>query len=461
MLALVPMIGGIALVVAYGVAIANANEHVSAFGVAVVASLLVSAIAVSITTKEDKKWLPTMIMAGFTAKLVASTVRWWVLVDYYQGSGDAVGYHKFGLDYVHLWRSFQMPPMASGTEAMEGVVGLVYVPYAPNFLGGFYMFATLAFIGQIFCYLAFRNSTVPRRNKLYAAAIFFVPTIVYWPASIGKESVIILGLGIAAYGITRLLVQGSFGSLVPISIGLLVAGIIRPHMAAMVAAAGVFALVAMKETGVAAKPGRRLPLIVVSLIGLAGLVAVSASNFNISLEEGVGDIDEFVSSVEDQTTTGGSSVQGGFISSPVEFPEVTLRVMFRPLPYEAHNPPAFASSLEGAALLVLTIWKFIPMVRRGFRSRRDPYMLFCIMYTFLFIIAFSSFLNLGLMARERAQVMPFFLAMLVALGFGPPKGSEDAVDSTAPQPVERGQPELVGYPGDPAPLVGGESSRSS
>ena len=449
MLALVPMLGGLALVVAYGIAIANANEHVSAFGVAVVAAIVIGFIAVGVTTKEDKKWLPTMIMAGFTAKLIASTVRWWVLVDFYQGSGDAVGYHKFGHEYVHLWRTFHMPPMASGTEAMEGLVGLVYVPYAPNFLGGFYMFATLAFIGQIFCYMAFRNATVPRRNKLYAVAIFFVPTIVYWPSSIGKESVIVLGLGIAAYGLSRVLAQGSFGSLVTMSIGLLIAGIIRPHISAMVAAAGVFALVFSKGTGVATMRAKRLPLIALSLGGLAVLVVISAANFNITLESGVGEIDEFVTSVEGQTTTGGSSVEGGFISSPLEFPEVTLRVLFRPLPYEAHNPPAFASSLEGAALLLLVIWKFIPMVRRGFRSRRDPYMLFCIMFTFLFIIAFSSFLNLGLMARERSQVMPFFLAMIVALGFGPPKDAEDADAPETAAPALEGEPEPAGYPFSP------------
>jgi hypothetical protein len=123
--------------------------------------------------------------------------------------------------------------------------------------------------------------------------------------------------------------------------------------------------------------------------------------------------------------------------------------LFRPLPYEAHNPPAFASSLEGAALLLLVLWKLIPMVRRGFRSRRDPYMLFCIMFTFLFIIAFSSFLNLGLMARERSQVMPFFLAMIVALGFGPPKDAGDADAPETAAPALEGEPEPVGYPLSP------------
>ena len=441
--------------VAYAIAIANGSEHVSAFGVAVVASLIVALIATSVTTKADKKWLPTMIMAGFTAKLIASTVRWWVLVDLYDGSGDAVGYHKLGLEYVHLWRSLRLPPMASGTEAMEGLVGLVYLPYAPNFLGGFYMFATLAFIGQIFFYLAFRNATIPRRNKLYAAAIFFVPTVVYWPSSIGKESLVILGLGIAAFGLSKLFAQGSFGSIVPIGIGLLIAGIIRPHMSAMVAAAAVFALFFCKGTGVATMPGRRVPLLAMSLVGMVVLVSIAASNFNINLDAGVeGELDAFVENVEGQTTTGGSSVSGGFISSPVELPEVTLRVLFRPLPYEAHNPPAFASSLEGAALLLLVAWRIVPMIKNGFRSRRDPYMLFCIMFTFLFVIAFSSFLNLGLMARERSQVMPFFLAMIVALGFGLPKDAE-AVEGAAPAEPSTTDPlPEPAYPFDALPADG-------
>jgi hypothetical protein len=71
------------------------------------------------------------------------------------------------------------------------------------------------------------------------------------------------------------------------------------------------------------------------------------------------------------------------------------------------------------------------------------------MFTFLFIIAFSSFLNLGLMARERSQVMPFFLAMIVALGFGPPKDAGDADAPETAAPALEGEPEPVGYPLSP------------
>ncbi|MDQ3781557.1 MAG: hypothetical protein M3349_01275 [Actinomycetota bacterium] len=456
MLALVPVMGGVALLIAYALAIASGSEHVSAFGVVVVASILVAMVAMSVTSKEDKKWLPTMIMAGFTAKIVASTVRWWVLVDLYDGSGDAPGYHKLGTEYVHLWRSFELPPMELGTEAMEGLVGLVYVPYVPNFLGGFYMFATLAFIGQIFCYMAFRNSTVPRRLKLYAAAVFFVPTVVYWPSSIGKESVVMFGLGFAAYGISKVLKSGAMGSLFTAGFGLVIIGLIRPHMAAMVAAAAVFALAFCKGTGIALMRSQRATLLVVSVIGLAGVTVVAAANLNLSLDSDLeGQISTLVESVEGQTDTGGSSVEGAFISSPLELPEVTLRVLFRPLPYEADNIAMLASSVEGTLMLALVLWRLIPMVKRGFRARPDPYMLFCMMYTFLFIIAFSSFLNLGLMARERSQVMPFFLAMIVALGFRTPDEPEEEVaDQGTDMDMDTG--ELLPYPS--APVLAGRGS---
>ena len=265
-------------------------------------------------------------MAGFFGKLAASWLRWWVLVDFYNGSGDAVGYHNFArFDLVHIWRSFQVPNMKIGTEAMEGVTGLVYVPYIPSMLGGFFEFASIAFIGQIFLYVAFRNSVVPRRLKLYAFAVFFTPNIVYWPSSIGKEAVMFLGLGIAAYGISRLLTEGSAKSLMIIAAGMFISGLIRPHVTAMQAAAAVGALMFAKGgVGIARMPGKRLVLVGIAGIGLAGVLLTAASSFGITLEDGgdvEGQVDQLVTNVEAQTDKGGSSVEGGFITSPTQFPE--------------------------------------------------------------------------------------------------------------------------------------------
>ncbi len=428
MLVFVPMLGTMALVLGLALAAATGSEHVSAIGVAIVGALIVSFISKLVVTDEDKNWLPTFILAGYTAKILASWLRWWILVDFYNGSGDAVGYHGKALSYVHDWRAFSPPPMRIGTEAMEGITGLVYFPYVPNFLGGFFMFATIAFFGQILLYAAFRKSVVPRRLKLYAIAIFFVPNVVYWPSSIGKESLMLLGIGAGAYGIAKLLNDGSMSSLFSIAAGLGLAGFIRPHVAAMMAVGATVALLFAKGEGVARFPGKRLFLLAFVGAGLAVALFFTASNFGITVGAAAledGQVDEFLGTVEDNTSKGGSAVEGGFISSPLEFPDATMRVLFRPFPNEAHNPPALASSLEGTLLLLIMIWKLPAMIKRGVRIRRDPYILFSLVFTVAFIIAFSSFLNLGLMARERSQVMPFVLAILVALGFGPPDDEDD------------------------------------
>ncbi len=427
MLGIVPFLGGIGLVIALGWSIGTGSEHISAVMVAIVMAAAVAYLAGRLARDEDRAWLPTMVMAGFTGKLVASWVRWWVLVDYYRGSGDAVGYHARGIEYSALWRGFEAPPLALRTEAMEAVAGLVYVPYTPNFLGGFFLFATIAFFGQMYLYAAFRRSVATRRLKLYALAVFFVPTVVYWPSSIGKESVMVLGLGIAAYGVSKLLNDGALNSLPIIAIGLIISGVIRPHIAAMQVAGVAGALFLAKRGGVAEFPAKRIVL-----LGLVGAMAmavllVAAADFGISLDDptALNQVNNVIDGVEQQTNKGGSSVSGGFITSPAQFPEVAVRVLFRPLPYEAHNPPALASSFEGLLLLVILVWRLPAMLRRGVKMRRDPYLLFCFIFTIGFILAFSAFLNLGLMARERSMIMPFLLALIVGLGFGPADPADD------------------------------------
>ncbi len=44
--------------------------------------------------------------------------------------------------------------------------------------------------------------------------------------------------------------------------------------------------------------------------------------------------------------------------------------------------------------------------------RRQPYVVFCLVYSGLFIVAYSSFANFGLLARQRVQLYPLFLVLL-------------------------------------------------
>ena len=99
LISMLPVFGTLGLVVGLAIAAGNGSEHVSAIFVAMGGALLISWLAKRVANDEDRLWLPTYIMGGFTAKLLSSWVRWWVLVDYYNGSGDAVVYHARGITY--------------------------------------------------------------------------------------------------------------------------------------------------------------------------------------------------------------------------------------------------------------------------------------------------------------------------------------------------------------------------
>ncbi|MEX0797215.1 MAG: hypothetical protein WEB67_00615 [Acidimicrobiia bacterium] len=408
------------VVMLFGLFTGDLLSYFDAIVIAMLGLLVVSAIARRMATPEDAEWLPGMIAAAYMAKIIFSIARYMVMWVVYGGGGDAIGYHGAGQGLAEYWRAFQLPPdIQVGTKFTDAITGLVYAPYKPQMLGGFFLFATLAFFGQMLIYAAFRNSVNPRRLKWYCYPLFFLPAVGYWPASLGKESLMFLGIGVAAYGSSQFLRRGGFRPILIIGAGLAFAGAIRPHVSAlMLGALAVTLVVAKSRTGLGLSPLMRWTAVLVVGAGSVFLVAFAASNFNIDLSGNVGvEVDEFVTNLEGNTEKGGSSVEGGAVSGPQDIPGAALRVLFRPLPYEAHNAQAMASALESSALLLILLWRSPKIIRKMRTLRRDPYVLFSLIMTFGFIIMFSPFLNLGLMARERSQILPFLAVVVIQLGW--------------------------------------------
>jgi hypothetical protein len=128
-------------------------------------------------------------------------------------------------------------------------------------------------------------------------------------------------------------------------------------------------------------------------------------------------VDEFVDTIEGNTSKGGSEVSGGAVESPLDIPAATLRVLFRPLPLEAHNAPALASAIESAVILGLIVARLPWIVKNMLTIREQPYVLMCLVMVLGFVIMFSTFLNLGLLARQRSQILPFLAVVVIQLGW--------------------------------------------
>ena len=67
----------------------------------------------------------------------------------------------------------------------------------------------------------------------YAYLVFFLPSMLYWPSSIGKDAWICFGLGVSSYGIALIMRHQALGY--PIAgIGLVATAGARPHVTVLV-----------------------------------------------------------------------------------------------------------------------------------------------------------------------------------------------------------------------------------
>lgn len=390
-------------------------------------------------TAYDPAWLPNVLILGWVVKLLASAGRYAALEVLYGGSGDATGYHNFGTRYAPLWRSLQPPALGTGTEFVQAITGLIYSPYVPTKLGGFFLFATIAFLGQLLLFSAFRRAFPTPAVKWYALLICFFPNIVYWPSSIGKESLMLVFIGLSAYASVRLFLDYRFRWFVVLVVGLAGAGVIRSHIALLIALSVTIAVVAGRAPEDGVLRARRWGAVVVLVVFAAGVGRYALEDFNIDVSSGINDtlieeeLDPIFAGVEQQTDRGGSAVEGSAIRSPADVPEAVVRVVFRPLPSDAHNVQALVSALlEGTFLLVLVIWRTPAIVRNLVHRWREPYILFSLAYTGGFIFGHSAVLNLGIIARQRSQAIPFILALLVALGSRVPPSSDKGAQDEIP-----------------------------
>jgi hypothetical protein len=123
-------------------------------------------------------------------------------------------------------------------------------------------------------------------------------------------------------------------------------------------------------------------------------------------------VDSVLERTEKQSGQGGSEYDAGNPTSPTEFPMAMLAVLFRPYLWEANNAQALLAALEGTTLLVLFGSSLGRLVKLPGYLFRVPYVAYCLAYVVMFVFAFSSIGNFGIMTRQRTQVMPFVLVFL-------------------------------------------------
>ena len=362
----------------------------------------------------DPRFLQLLVLA-FVAKLAATAARWVMAFVLYNGS-DARLYSIEGARLAEAYRQWDFGADIGrefiGTGFMRVATGAIYVITGPSFYLAWLLFSLFGFWGTYFLYRAFRVEVPDGNARRYALLLLFLPSMLFWPAGLGKEAFITFGIGLMAYG-SALLLSGYRTWAVPLLIGMAATAVVRPHITAALFTALMLAWFLRKRL----RPANELtPLTYVGgavlILAAGALVASSAASF-LGLDSlTVSGVDSAISSTTELTDEGGSTFTPAAVHGPQDLPLAAFTVVFRPMFFEATNPQMMLAALEGTLLLGLVALSWRSLVKLPGRLRRQPYLILCIVYTIVFVYAFSNFGNFGILTRQRVQVLPFVLVFL-------------------------------------------------
>jgi hypothetical protein len=422
-LPLVAIVLGVVPIFGFALLVGLPSATETAGGLLVLPILLVVSIPLLARARrrETEPFFRNLIVFAFLAKLAASIVRYTVAFDIYD-KADARVYHEAGLVIAERLRDLQFDlglTSYTDTNFIRLLTGVIYMLVGSNVIAGFLVFSWIGFWGTYFWYRAFRVALPDGDVRFFAVAVFLLPSMLFWPSSIGKEAWLTLSIGIAALGVARMAVPEGTRGMGIFVVGAAMAAVVRPHIALMLAVPALSAYLVRR-----ASPGSGVLAPVTKMLGIGVIVAATAL-FVIRLEthQHLGGFTEGSLSLQslesalDQTTLQTTTQTGSGISAPggnwlVRIPMSIVTVLFRPFLFEAHNVTSLVASLETTLIGLMILLRFRNL-GSGLRVlRRRPFVMFCALYALVFTVAFGSFGNLGLLARQRVQVLPAVFLLL-------------------------------------------------
>ncbi|MGH2554329.1 MAG: hypothetical protein ACRDHO_01240 [Actinomycetota bacterium] len=360
-------------------------------------------------------WL--LLIALMVKLALGATGQLYVISQAYGGVADANFYYSEGWRLAQHFRDGQFTTgfeSIIGTNFIHIVTGVVLSVIGSTKTGAFMFFSWLGFWGLFLFYRAFVIAVPEGRSRTYAHLVFFLPSMVFWPSAIGKDAWMVLGLGIVAFGSARVLTGHLWRGLTFAGIGFLMTLMVRPHVGAL-AGVGLAAAYLVRPTR---RELRELAPIVktVSFLAVAAVALILISRTTAFLEEsGIEnptDVTSSLSQVYSNTAIGGSSFTPSVVTSVKRAPGAALTVLFRPILPDATNTQEYLAAIEGTLMVLFTLARFRWIIAAVRSFRRQSFVVLALTYTGLFILAFSSFANFGLLIRERSSVLPFFLVLL-------------------------------------------------
>lgn len=351
---------------------------------------------------------------------------------------DAAEYHNHATSIANDWRSLTLPGTGRGlpgTGFVDLFLGTVYVAIPDSIQAGALIFSFCSLAGRLLFLRVMLDFVSGRALAVLGGCLLFLPSLLYWPAIPGKDALMVLFLGLATYSTAKLLAFNRKHVLVLV-VGLLGAGLVRPHIGAMMALSVLLAL-AVRAFSTVRLPvylrARGWTLTVIGLLTAGAAFSFAAMQLleyaNID-KSPVAGIESFALSRSSVDYGGGSSFDNVPVltrgDNPIEgllaLPHAVITAVLRPLPHEAPNVPGLLHSLESLGLVILLA---LQVKGRGLlRARSHPLLLLSVAFTVQYALAMSFVNNFGVIVRQRVQVIPFLILLAAIVAYASREGKD-------------------------------------
>jgi hypothetical protein len=368
--------------------------------------------------RPDEAWVGRWLVLAVVVKLGASYFRYHTIQNTYGGVADASMYDDYGQGFARAWLDGGSAPDLLDlrqTNFIRWFTGVVYYVFGTNMVTGFFVFGLLALVGSYLWYRATADA-VPRVDKrLYLALVLFAPSVAFWPSSIGKESLMQLGIGVAALATAHLLRHRLARAAVLGGAGGWLLWVVRPHLLALVtlAAGCAYAAGRVRGRGGAMRSLLARPVGLLALVVLMAFTVSQAAKF-LGLEElSLSSIEQELDENTERTAQGGSEFEhGGNSLNPLHLPQGAVTVLLRPLPWETDSTLQLLSSVESVLLAGIIVVRLGSLRAALTRARTTPFLLYCWILLILYAATFSSVANFGLLVRQRSLVLPALYVLI-------------------------------------------------
>lgn len=365
----------------------------------------------------DPSFPGALFLLALLTKLMGSLVRYWTVVDLYGGAADSPLYHEHGQILAQYFKVFDFSILetyqirAVETTNLAHITGLLYTVLPASMAGAFFFFAFLAFIASVLFYRSVCVAWPAANSNYYRLCIFFVPSILFWPSSLGKDAWLFFCSSLVFWGWTSFLRKHNWFSLGWILIGLLLINLIRPHFAAFLAMGMGASYLLYSTRGQSSKIQWLIGACAVALLAI--YMVQSGAQFLKLDEFSLDSVEERMQAVQAQTTQGGSQYSTISIFTPWGFVWGLVTTLARPFPWEARSGQVLVTALETSGWLLLAWLQRKVFLKKLLTLRADPIMGFAFFYCLISLLALTTIGNFGILARQRVLILPFIWMLFV------------------------------------------------